>query len=103
MKLFDFTVDDLESGLHSLQGDVHINEMCEHLLRKTKLVDEIHIYVEHVVDVPVPGSDEREPHVKQWEVEVSAKKRGKAKGKKSMVGVIREKFPPTKLVILERE
>ncbi|MED6116410.1 hypothetical protein PIB30_100131 [Stylosanthes scabra] len=60
MKWYDFTDDDFERGLHTLNGDADINGMCDHIMRNFRLSDEFHIYVEHVMDVPVPASDEEE-------------------------------------------
>ncbi|MED6212170.1 hypothetical protein PIB30_080611 [Stylosanthes scabra] len=63
MQWYDIAEDDLEAGLHKLEGDADINAMCEHLMRNFGLTDEFHIYVEHEVDIPVPASDEGEPNV----------------------------------------
>ncbi|MED6176683.1 hypothetical protein PIB30_090587, partial [Stylosanthes scabra] len=69
LKWYDFVEDVLERGLHPLNGDVHINEMCEHLMRNIGLVNEFHVYVEHEVDVPIPAEVEREPEVEEVVVE----------------------------------
>ncbi|MED6206871.1 hypothetical protein PIB30_030641 [Stylosanthes scabra] len=57
MQWYDVAEDDLEAGLHKLEGDADINAMCEHLMRNFGLIDEFHIYIEHEVDIPVPASD----------------------------------------------
>ncbi|MED6111842.1 hypothetical protein PIB30_056118 [Stylosanthes scabra] len=58
MKWYDAAEDDLELRLHKLEGDKHVNEMCDYLMRHIELVDEFHIYVEHEVDVPIPAGED---------------------------------------------
>ncbi|MED6144550.1 hypothetical protein PIB30_016595 [Stylosanthes scabra] len=69
LKWYDFVDDDLERGLHLLEGDAEINEMCDQLMRNIELANEFHVYVEHEIDVPVP-SDEDEFYVPPVEIVV---------------------------------
>ncbi|MED6131781.1 hypothetical protein PIB30_013032 [Stylosanthes scabra] len=42
-----------EDGLHVLAGDADVNEMCEFTLNHN--LRELHIYIDHVVNVPLPA------------------------------------------------
>ncbi|MED6138683.1 hypothetical protein PIB30_076769 [Stylosanthes scabra] len=50
----EHTLIKFEAGLHSLAGDMEINDMCEYTLNNN--LKEFHIYLDHLVDVPImPG------------------------------------------------
>ncbi|MED6187523.1 hypothetical protein PIB30_077231, partial [Stylosanthes scabra] len=55
MQLFwhDPTEINFEDGLHVLESDMDINNMCDCCLNNN--LKEFHIYVDHVVNVPVPA------------------------------------------------
>ncbi|MED6208976.1 hypothetical protein PIB30_050100 [Stylosanthes scabra] len=48
---------DLEIGLNLLDGDGSVRDMYNHLLMNIDASKELHIYVEHLVDVPVPAPE----------------------------------------------
>ncbi|MED6167020.1 hypothetical protein PIB30_115084, partial [Stylosanthes scabra] len=51
----DPTTTYFEAGLHLIRGDMDINNMCDFTLNHN--LKEFYIYIEHVVNVPIPPED----------------------------------------------